>query len=79
MIVKLTRAAHPDRWNATPLTWWPGTSDGKATAIVACGNGHAMSIAGHTINQAGLVTPSLVCPVEGCGWHVWGKLEGWTG
>ena len=76
-VTKLKRAKIENRWAAEPLTWWPGTSDGKRTAIVACANGHACSISGHEIASNGRVTPSLVCPTDGCTWHVFVVLEGW--
>lgn len=76
-MVILKRAEPESRWDAAPLTWWPGTSDGKRTAIVACVNGHAMSISSHAIAADGTVSPSLVCPIDGCGWHVFARLDGW--
>lgn len=30
----------------------------------------------HTVEADGTVHASLLCPM--CGWHVWGKLTGWT-
>lgn len=35
---------------------------------------------GHDIAADGTVTPSIVCPGhrQGCTWHVWGRLDGWT-
>lgn len=32
---------------------------------------------GHHIDGDGVVSPSVVCPRLGCGWHVWAKLDGW--
>lgn len=33
---------------------------------------------GHDIDQDGTVSPSIHC-THCCGWHVWGRLVGWTG
>lgn len=33
---------------------------------------------GHDIADDGTVTPSIVCPYCGEGWHVWGRLLDWT-
>ncbi len=33
---------------------------------------------GHVIGGEGTVTPSILCPHCGDGWHVWGKLLGWA-
>lgn len=33
---------------------------------------------GHTIAADGTVTPSTVCPEEGCTFHEWVILDGWT-
>jgi hypothetical protein len=51
--------------------------DGKRSAIVSCDKGHAAYLA-HEIAADGKLTPSLICPEKGCGWHVWAKLVGWT-
>jgi hypothetical protein len=33
---------------------------------------------GHVIAADGTVAPSVVCPLPGCGWHVWARLDGWA-
>lgn len=41
-----------------------------------CGKG--MSIhRNHTISDGGIVTPSIVCPQPGCGFHDFGDFVGW--
>lgn len=57
--------------------WWPARLDGELTAVVACPAGHTAHI-DHDVAADGTVTPSLVCPEEDCGWHVFGRLIGWT-
>lgn len=61
-------AAHPDDL----------TVDGepRAKAIVACPARHRATLR-HEVAADGTVRPSLVCPREGCDWHVFGRLEGW--
>jgi hypothetical protein len=41
--------------------------------------GQILTLDNHTVDPKGNVTPSAVCPYdkEGCGWHVYIKLEGW--
>ncbi len=52
---------------------------GKLTAMLKCGGtcSQTFAISGHAIDDAGVVTPSVVCPIEGCKWHVQIVLEGW--
>lgn len=56
-------------------SWW---LDGKAV-IVRCNCGAALLL-DHEIAADGTVTPSLWhSEVQGaCGWHVVGRLDGWT-
>lgn len=70
-----------------PLTWAliKGSATGEPdTAFVTCPEGHIARLEiekdgkGHTIANAGQVTPSLVCPNNGCDFHVWARLEGWA-
>ena len=56
-----------------PLTW----KRGGLHVYVACANGH-WAMLDHDIAEDGIITPSVVCPAEGCDSHVMAKLEGWT-
>lgn len=62
----------------TPGTWRGVTFDGKRFAGLTCPNGHAGDLSDHTIAADGTVSPSVVCPEAGCGFHENVKLEGWT-
>ena len=58
--------------------WKGGTRDGARTASLSCPEcGRVASLSDHTIDAAGNVSPSVVCPYQGCTWHVFVKLEGW--
>ena len=49
------------------------------TAFVTCPHcGDSASLSGHSIDASGRVTPSLVCPTDGCSWHVHVTLVGWA-
>jgi hypothetical protein len=56
-----------------PSSWWP---DGSS-AIAVCPNGHAAALADHEIRYDGVVTPSVGCPEDGCGFHDYVELDGW--
>jgi hypothetical protein len=59
---------------------WHGgrKSDGTRTATLQCpGCGKVASMSQHTIEPDGTVSPSAVCPYEGCTFHQWIRLEGW--
>ena len=61
---------------ATPLTWWPM---GKMAQIM-CPIGHTVTLLSeiHTIRDNGEVTPSVICGVDGCPFHTFIQLDGWT-
>ena len=46
--------------------------------LLACPNGHLATVRSHTIAADGTVSPSLLCFMEECGWHVFGRLEDWS-
>lgn len=49
------------------------------TARVACPDcGQSAPIWYHDIAADGTVTPSLICPMDGCSWHVFVTLLGWA-
>lgn len=65
-----------------PLTWdyWQwGATDLIQTAIMSCDKGHVgtASPAIHRIADDGTLSPSWVCPFEGCTWHEFAVLEDW--
>ena len=61
----------PNTWKGLKL------SHGGRSASVTCTNGHTATLTDHTIAEDGTVSPSLVCPYEGCEFHEYVKLEGW--
>jgi hypothetical protein len=48
-------------------------------ALLWCSRGHVCTICGHehTISDDGTVSPSCVCPREGCTFHEFVRLVGW--
>lgn len=56
-----------------PGPWWALTGE---TVTVCCPAGHT-GLLDHDVAADGTVTPSLVCPGDGCTWHVNARLEGW--
>jgi hypothetical protein len=61
------------------MFWRPlQKSDGSQTAWFRCPKGHLGMLSAHTIGADGTVTPSVVCPTEGCGFHEYIKLKDWT-
>ena len=46
-------------------------------AILVCPRGHTAALVTHSIAADGTVSPSAVCPVEGCGFHESIRLLDW--
>ena len=61
-------------------TWKGGkTGEGTRTALVRCPDcGEIISLSKHTICDAGGVSPSVVCPMDGCAFHAFIRLKGWV-
>lgn len=61
----------PDEPDAA--AWWP-------LATVTCSQGHLASVspAVHKIAADGTLSPSYVCPREGCTFHEFVRFEGWS-
>lgn len=84
-MVELPRS-HGRTW--TPGTWraWVhGPTQARGAVVICPQCTHGMSLGGespfgsrHTIAEDGTVSPSLVCPHEGCSWHVFVRLIGWS-
>lgn len=68
---------YPHDNDLLPGTWKGGNSPYGRTALFCCSNGHIGSLSNHEIAEDGTVTPSVVCPHEGCNFHEFIKLEGW--
>ena len=67
-----------DRWNGKPGTWRGGKTPKKRTALFCCPLcGEIASLSKHDIDERGVVSPSVVCPVKGCAFHEFIHLEGW--
>lgn len=91
-MIALERKGPPVVWGegygrgAGPLTWRPVVPHADRPAFLAsfalatCANRHecALSPQVHSVAADGTVHPSYVCPVDGCGFHEFVRLEGWT-
>lgn len=49
----------------------------KGRVLLTCPDNHVASLNDHKIDKSGQVQPSVVCPVEGCDFHEFIKLEDW--
>ena len=71
---------HSGDGEALPLHW---TSCHPATiarfkAEMTCANGHGLTLRSHAIDAMGVVSPSVVCPIQGCSFHEFVELDGWN-
>jgi len=59
---------------------WKGlkTPDGRKASFTCPKCGGFGSLTDHDIAPDGTVTPSVVCPYDGCDFHEFIKLEGWV-
>jgi len=62
-----------------PGPWWHPLQNGDVlSATIRCPDCQTVvTVTSHSIDAQGVVTPSVVCPMDGCSWHVWVKLAGW--
>lgn len=67
----------PQAYPASP-DYQPGTWHSDVWLAFTCPNGHTGSLASHDIAADGTVTPSVVCPHDGCPFHAWIRLAGWS-
>lgn len=65
--------------NAPAPSWWPLDPErcGGDAALVKCVNGHVTSLNQdiHRVAEDGTVSPSYVCTIGDCNWHVFIRLE----
>jgi len=60
---------------------WKGLLLGKRerrSASFTDPNGHTLSLSKYEILKNGTVHPSVLCPMDGCGFHEFITLEGWS-
>jgi len=60
---------------------WKGLLIGKRqrrSASFTCPNGHVCSLSKYEILADGSVHPSVICSMDGCGFHEFITLEGWA-
>lgn len=68
---------------AGPGEWKPLWDHGKWSATVGCPQcKEGGTLLGHSVDEAGRVTPSVVCPTQfvecpNCNFHVMAILNGW--
>lgn len=76
--VVITRTDAADRPPA--LHWTPchPTTRARFKASMACSSGHVLTLRAHRIAPDGRVAPSVVCPMHGCAFHAYVRLEDWS-
>jgi hypothetical protein len=79
VIVFVRKSAEGDSFKKEPLTWALLKTDAGWSAMAVCSNGHRGALDDHVIADDGTVSPSVVCPEKGCGFHDHIQLEGWLG
>jgi len=72
IVKKADEKIKPDTWKKTV-----DSDTGKKTVWFRCPNGHMGTLDDHIISYDGTVTPSVVCPEEGCKFHENIKLDAW--
>lgn len=91
-MVVFKRAGKPVMWgyhigdSPGPCTWRPVSHTAADPPIVradlvysTCPKGHECRISKtvHSIADDGTLSPSYVCPIEGCGFHAFVRFDGW--
>lgn len=72
------------RFEEPPLSWHPfKDSDGYFGAIFTCPNGHTGTLVStrsgtHEIDDQGVISPSVVCDIDGCTFHDHIRLLEWS-
>lgn len=63
---------------AEPGSWWGyDAPNGRFVVHVTCPQCGRRAGLDHEVNEKGLVSPSLACPFDGCGFHGYVLLQDW--
>ena len=72
-VPRIAKGDQPYEWRPPQgLCWWLW----RGLVMLQCPNGHSCHLP-HAVNASGVVTPSAVCPVAGCGFHEHLRLTDW--
>ena len=67
------------RWNENGHWFTVRRADGSTGLMLNCPDcGQTVSLADHSVDPIGAVTPSVVCPQDGCGFHEYVRLVAWA-
>jgi hypothetical protein len=61
----------PGTWKMVDLT------PEKKVPMIVCSHGHLCTLESYQIQPSGLVLPLVLCPIDGCDFHEFVRLEGW--
>lgn len=72
-------------WGDAKAGNWTLDREGNPTPYLVCPEcGHTGRIGNHSVTEAGVINPSIVCPMGACGdgvarcsAHYYGKLKNW--
>jgi hypothetical protein len=73
----ITLPHETDSPGSFPPYWRLLRAGENLSATLVCPQGHRGSLLEHDISDDGVVTPSCVCPFDGCTWHEIVRLDGW--
>ncbi len=75
--ILIPRSSIPNELDAPRGSWWRASLSPIVVSLKCPSCGRSMCIP-HAIAADGTVTPSVICPYENCGWHVFVRLGGWS-
>ena len=62
----------PGMWKMVSL------NGGKKVPMIVCPHGHLCILDSYHVLPSGTVLPLVLCPIDGCPFHEFVKLEGWV-
>ena len=66
------------KWNGQPGSWFPvKRENGERSAMLLCPKCGKAAGLSHAIADDGTVSPSVVCPYDGCDFHEFIRIMDW--